>query len=925
MHDKKNVLVVDDDDIVLDLLERLYKTEKYGVITAPDGEKALEILKGNNIDLIVSDLRMPGMNGIELIEKGHELNPFLASILITGEGTESDAVKAFTYGKADYYLKKPFNEKELMRFSLLAIKQMQNRRMEESFHEEIKKRVEKATVEIMEKNRLLKEKEAESRKLMERVNEEKEKIQDYTKKLERLNITDELTKVHNHRHFNQEIVEWFERAERYKTSLSLITLDIDDFKKVNDTYGHLSGDEVLRRLGEVLNREKRRVDITARCGGEEFSVLLPQIDVDGAKVVAERIRKAVEAQSLLLKGAHVKVTVSVGVATFPGKNVKTSKDLVRLADEAMYYAKNIGKNRVCIQTDRGLMALGEGETFTTEQKDKLRKSIIDFVSSHMALEEICSFLLMELYYFFSTDLKIFYGSVYTVHDKGHLQLVGSKGMKPRGIDIEEWARNAALTNSPMKTNVKDPSHPFSSLPIFTADKAGRKKTIAVLSIDKVPIDTEFLTGLLNAISVAVRDAIIREELDKNIQRNQQKVIELSIMNTTLMEINQMGMGAGRLDDIQIAEKLAKNLKYLTFSRIGALILDEGGNSLVPVGEYIDAKNSGRIKLEDINEISTIKKLALSSEVTEPKVITEKDRLTPDDKKLIDIFGIELPAAFMPMWNGEKCAGVFLFGRKEWDQDSIETLKNFFTHLALTVQNFRLASSLSDQNKRYDVLSDFCIKLNDVESMDTLHHTLEPDLREIGKLLNAGSVSIYSYDERLDSMEMIFSTNKDITKYHAVVKGKKSGIMAHVIKKFQKKGIKEPTVIKDVPGFLKRTARRKFQGEAYIGAPIFFGDELVGILNVTDLKEELLTEKDRQITSAFASILGITFQGIAKTRATAQLEGTRKRKTVKKRSPKKKNQKVKKKPVRKSAAKKVSKKKTVKRKTAKKKKRAMANR
>jgi diguanylate cyclase (GGDEF)-like protein len=160
-------------------------------------------------------------------------------------------------------------------------------------------------------------------------------------------ITDELTGLSNNRRFRKLIEKEAERAARFDHELSLIILDIDDFKQINDTYGHLQGDEVLRMIGRVLHLESRGVDEPARYGGEEFAVALPETDIEGALELAERIRERIEAEPVPRVGRSgtIKVTASAGVASMR-VTADGADALIATADEALYDAKRAGKNRV---------------------------------------------------------------------------------------------------------------------------------------------------------------------------------------------------------------------------------------------------------------------------------------------------------------------------------------------------------------------------------------------------------------------------------------------------------------------------------------------------------------------------------------------------------------------------------------------------
>ncbi len=160
-------------------------------------------------------------------------------------------------------------------------------------------------------------------------------------------VTDELTGLSNNRRFRELISKEAARARRFGHELSLIMLDIDDFKRVNDTYGHLQGDEVLRMVGKVLDDESRGVDEPARYGGEEFAVALPETGLEGATELAERIRGRIKSEAVERGGAAgtLKVTASLGTATLPDC-AATAHDLIAAADGALYEAKRLGKNRV---------------------------------------------------------------------------------------------------------------------------------------------------------------------------------------------------------------------------------------------------------------------------------------------------------------------------------------------------------------------------------------------------------------------------------------------------------------------------------------------------------------------------------------------------------------------------------------------------
>lgn len=173
-----------------------------------------------------------------------------------------------------------------------------------------------------------------------------DRIQEQNQRLEHLATTDGLTGIHNHRFFTQRLEEEFVRAQRYNTALSCLLFDIDDFKKINDTFGHLVGDEVLRELAARVKGTMRQNDVFARYGGEEFGVILPHSGEEGSVHKAEAIREIVCAEPFAHLPPDYRVTISVGIGVYNREYASTFQHLLRLADDSLYDAKRSGKNRV---------------------------------------------------------------------------------------------------------------------------------------------------------------------------------------------------------------------------------------------------------------------------------------------------------------------------------------------------------------------------------------------------------------------------------------------------------------------------------------------------------------------------------------------------------------------------------------------------
>jgi len=180
-----------------------------------------------------------------------------------------------------------------------------------------------------------------------------ERIQRANERLERLAVTDALTGLHNRRHFHQRLQEEYQRSKRYALPLACVMFDIDDFKKINDTYGHLQGDSVLREIAAQTNALIRKTDICARYGGEEFVIVMPQTGIVGARSQAHRLLEVLRTHKYPGLPPKARVTVSIGVAVLDLDTMDNCDALVAQADVALYEAKRLGKNRVVVAQTSG--------------------------------------------------------------------------------------------------------------------------------------------------------------------------------------------------------------------------------------------------------------------------------------------------------------------------------------------------------------------------------------------------------------------------------------------------------------------------------------------------------------------------------------------------------------------------------------------
>lgn len=289
------ILVVEDnlDDIMI--LQRHFSRLEgnYHVDIAYSAAEAFERAERQRYDIAFVDQHLPDIHGEALIREIQERRPNLPIIMLTGQGDERLAVEVMKAGASDYLRKDDLSR------SILA----------------------RALRNALARAKLKAE-------------------------LQRLAITDELTGLFNRRHFNAVIETEFARAQRYRQPLACLMLDIDHFKRFNDTRGHACGDAVLCHLADVLRGIARQVDVVARYGGEEFALLLPNTDLDGAWAVAERIRRSTENSIVRFSGEELTLTLSVGVATSKQDSVDNTDALIKWADEALHRAKRDGRNRV---------------------------------------------------------------------------------------------------------------------------------------------------------------------------------------------------------------------------------------------------------------------------------------------------------------------------------------------------------------------------------------------------------------------------------------------------------------------------------------------------------------------------------------------------------------------------------------------------
>ncbi len=316
------VLLVDDDEENLQTLKESLRELNVCVVKAKSGRRAIDYLMKNDVFLSIINVDMEEMNGFQLAEgmRNNEKTRNIPIVFMTSDSKEQKYIfRGYQLGAVDY-LFKPVNK------FVLTCKI-------------------KLFIDIYEKNYQLKKKTI----LLESKVEELIQLRESNYKLEKLSFYDSLTGLENRRRFDQILNREWNRAIREQKELSIIMLDVDNFKSYNDNYGHINGDECLKRLAKsLLSTVKRSCDSVARYGGEEFIVLLPSTHNKGAIEVAENIRKNIEAMNIVheYSGISNRLTVSLGVNTVIPSISTSQMDFIEKADQALYSAKHIQKNIV---------------------------------------------------------------------------------------------------------------------------------------------------------------------------------------------------------------------------------------------------------------------------------------------------------------------------------------------------------------------------------------------------------------------------------------------------------------------------------------------------------------------------------------------------------------------------------------------------
>jgi len=309
-----NILIADDEVAIRELVGEILKSEGHEITLAEDGEDALEKFKRTWHEIVFSDIRMPKMNGIELLAAVKEINANTQFVIMTSHASIDNSIEALKKGAFDYILK-PFEDLDIVTDAV-------NRAM--------------ANLSGIRRQKYL----------LDTLSRQNEDLDTLNIKFRDLAIRDGLTGLFNRRYTQERLDKEFDRATRFTRELSVLFMDLDHFKFFNDTHGHQAGDEILQILAALMTQAVRESDTLARWGGEEFVVVAPETNQEDACMLAERIRKSVAGHAFPNAAQQPLgiVSLSIGVAS-KSNGTESPEKLLRFADDAVYCAKDSGRNR----------------------------------------------------------------------------------------------------------------------------------------------------------------------------------------------------------------------------------------------------------------------------------------------------------------------------------------------------------------------------------------------------------------------------------------------------------------------------------------------------------------------------------------------------------------------------------------------------
>lgn len=332
-----SLLVVDDEPSILDTL-KIFLSPEFEVLTADSADGAQSLFRQREIDIILSDQKMPRVTGVQLLEWVKQNHPRTIRLMMTGFAELEETISAINKGQIFRFLLKPWQSDTLLEMLHSAAKTF----VLERSHEQLLDELRLVNDKLREMNVELENRVADRTKALEEANQE---LEHKNKMLEKLALTDPLTNLPNRRAMDRLAERELRRRERYPGALSIALIDVDHFKAINDRYLLPGGDKVLVDLAKCLLGSVRTVDFVGRIGGEEFMVIAPETNMEGAEVLGERIRTTVESTPFNYMEEMISVRVSVGFA-IAEEGIETDFETIKhLAAAALSEAKKTGRNK----------------------------------------------------------------------------------------------------------------------------------------------------------------------------------------------------------------------------------------------------------------------------------------------------------------------------------------------------------------------------------------------------------------------------------------------------------------------------------------------------------------------------------------------------------------------------------------------------
>jgi diguanylate cyclase len=346
---KCSLLVVDDEPYILATLSALLSDE-FEVITSDSGAGAQRVFAERPIDLVLSDQKMPRMNGVQLLEWVRQNHPKTIRLLMTGYADLEEAVEAINRGQVYRYLPKPWQADDLLETLRTASRTF----LLERSHEQLLDELREVNDELRRLNTELEQRVMERTHALKDANQALEEaiheLEQKNKMLEKLALTDPLTSLPNRRAMDRLAEREIRRRDRYPSPFTLGLVDVDHFKQINARYLLPGGDKVLIELAKAMRDSLRTIDLMGRIGGEEFLIIAPDTNLEGARVLGERIRSTVEKSQFFYKDELIPVRISLGFAVAEEGIQADYESMKHLAAAALSEAKNTGRNRCVFHT-----------------------------------------------------------------------------------------------------------------------------------------------------------------------------------------------------------------------------------------------------------------------------------------------------------------------------------------------------------------------------------------------------------------------------------------------------------------------------------------------------------------------------------------------------------------------------------------------